>query len=334
MQQNLVTIIVPVYNVEKYLKKCIDSLVNQTYKNLEIILVNDGSTDNSPNICDESSKADKRVKVIHKENGGLSDARNTGIAVARGDYITFLDSDDYAELLMIERAMKVVKKTNPDIVIWNYYVDYADKTEMIYKSKVASGINGYYSKENFQKISLSEKTIVLLGYAWNKLYKAEIINKKHHLFTKGLSLVEDIVFNAPILEDVDSIFFMNQPFVHYMQRPRETLGAKFYDNFFEMKKLALVAIEELLINWGYSHDEVSEIINFSGFNALKETIRLLTKSSNYDNKQKIIYIHNLLNDEATVKYLDQVNSKNKKDKFLLLMMKKRLAGILLIIYSR
>lgn len=334
MQKSLITIIVPVYNVEKYLKKCIDSLVNQTYKNLEIILVNDGSTDDSPNICDASSKTDKRIKVIHKENGGLSDARNVGIAMGHGDYVMFLDSDDYVELSMVDRVMEVVKKTNPDIVIWNYYTDYADEFETVYKSKVASGINGYYSKENFHKIPLSEKTIGLLGYAWNKLYKAEIINKNHHLFTKGLSLVEDIVFNAPILEEVNSVLFINQPFVHYMQRPRETLGSRYYDNFFELKKLALVAIEKLLVNWGYSHGEISNIINLSGFNALKETIRLLTRSPNYNHKQKVVYIHNLLHDEVAVEYLAQVNPKNKKDRFLLLIMKRRMARVLLAIYNR
>ena len=97
MNEELISIIVPVYNVEEYLKECIDSIINQTYKRIEIILVDDGSTDKSGKICDDYAKIDKRIKVVHKENGGLSDARNVGISVSSGKYIAFVDSDDWVE---------------------------------------------------------------------------------------------------------------------------------------------------------------------------------------------------------------------------------------------
>ena len=105
----LVSIIVPVYNVEKYIKKCVDSLITQTYSNLEIILVNDGSPDNSGKICDEYAQSDSRIKVIHKANGGLSDARNTGIDIAEGQYIFFLDSDDWIDCQCIEKLHNLIK---------------------------------------------------------------------------------------------------------------------------------------------------------------------------------------------------------------------------------
>ena len=105
----MISVIIPIYNVENYLKKCIESVINQTYKNLEIILVNDGSNDNSKNIIDEYSTIDNRIKVINKENGGLSDARNAGIEIAKGDYITFLDSDDWIELNMYEKLYQEKK---------------------------------------------------------------------------------------------------------------------------------------------------------------------------------------------------------------------------------
>ena len=97
MEKDLISIIIPVYNVEKYLKECVDSVRKQTYKNLEIILIDDGSKDNSGKLCDELAKEDNRIKVIHKENGGLSDARNVGIENATGEYIQFIDSDDFVE---------------------------------------------------------------------------------------------------------------------------------------------------------------------------------------------------------------------------------------------
>ena len=110
-----ISVIVPVYNVEKYLTKCVDSIMNQTYKDLEIILVDDGSTDNSGKICDEYVKKDKRFKVIHKKNGGLSDARNVGIKNSTGEYLSFIDSDDYIDNDMIECLYNACIKNNADI---------------------------------------------------------------------------------------------------------------------------------------------------------------------------------------------------------------------------
>ena len=98
----MISVIVPIYNVEKYLARCVDSIVNQTYKNLEIILVDDGSPDRCPQMCDDYAEKDSRIKVIHKKNGGLSDARNAGMAVATGEYISFIDSDDWIETSMFE----------------------------------------------------------------------------------------------------------------------------------------------------------------------------------------------------------------------------------------
>lgn len=115
----LVSIVVPVYNVEKYLNRCISSIVNQTYENIEIILVDDGSKDNSGEICDEWAEKDTRIKVIHKSNGGLSSARNAGASVAQGEYISFIDSDDYIRPIMIKDLVLCCEKYNADIGIAN-----------------------------------------------------------------------------------------------------------------------------------------------------------------------------------------------------------------------
>ena len=112
-----ISIIIPVYNVEKYLNKCLNSVIEQTYKNIEVILIDDGSTDNSGKICDEYAKNDIRIKIIHQQNGGVSTARNNGLEHATGKYITFVDSDDYIEKEMIETMAKKIMKKNADIVI-------------------------------------------------------------------------------------------------------------------------------------------------------------------------------------------------------------------------
>ena len=123
-----VSIIVPVYNVEKYLDKCIESIVNQTYRNIEIILVDDGSPDKCPEICNEWAKKDDRIKVIHKENGGLSSARNAALEIAQGDYITFVDSDDWIENDMIQSMLTCAAKNDADIVCCGFYFDNVDTT--------------------------------------------------------------------------------------------------------------------------------------------------------------------------------------------------------------
>lgn len=121
MEDKLITIIIPVYNVEKYLRECIDSVIAQTYKNLEIILVDDGSIDKSGEICDEYSKKDSRIRVIHKKNGGLSDARNVALDIAKGEYIGFIDSDDYIEKDMFETLYKLAEKYHAEISSISFY---------------------------------------------------------------------------------------------------------------------------------------------------------------------------------------------------------------------
>ena len=124
-----ISVIVPVYNVEQYLERCVDSIINQTYKNLEIILVNDGSTDNSGKLCDELAKRDDRIRVIHKENGGLSDARNTGIEEAEADLIGFIDSDDYIDENMYELLIDNLRETNADLSMCGHYDVYNNVSE-------------------------------------------------------------------------------------------------------------------------------------------------------------------------------------------------------------
>ena len=120
MKNLLVSVIVPIYNVEKYLRKCVDSILNQTYKNLEIILVDDGSPDNCGNICDEYALSDSRIRIIHKKNGGLSDARNAGLDIARGNYILFVDSDDYIDETMVEKLYEALEKEKAEMSLCSF----------------------------------------------------------------------------------------------------------------------------------------------------------------------------------------------------------------------
>ncbi len=198
-----VTIIVPIYNVEKYLKICIESLVNQTLQEIEIILVNDGSTDNSGKIAKKYQKRFKnKIIYLEKENGGLSDARNFAIPYAKGEYIAFLDSDDYVEKDTYENMYKIAKKEKSDMVECDFYWEY------LHKSKIDTG-EIYHSKEEM----LEEVRVV----AWNKLIRREIIQKRNIEFPKGYRY-EDVEFTYKLIPYLDKVSFLKEPCIHYVQR--------------------------------------------------------------------------------------------------------------------
>ena len=171
--EELITVVVPVYNVEKYLENWIESILNQTYKKLQIILVDDGSTDNCPNICDKLSRKDKRIEVIHKINGGLSDARNKGIEKAKGKFICFIDSDDFINYKFIEKLYKLIKKYDADISMTEFEkINELDNNYMIDDNGVIQEkiYTGKQMIENIYNKKLYVPTIV----TWNKLYKIEL----------------------------------------------------------------------------------------------------------------------------------------------------------------
>ncbi len=167
----LVSVIVPVYRVEKYIKKCVDSVLGQSYENLEVILVDDGSPDSCGSICDEYAKADKRVVVIHKENGGLSSARNAALDIAKGDYVLCVDSDDYIHPDMTQRMLDAAKEYQADIVMSSYFIDSTDKlsiTDAISDDVVEMG--------RMKALDRLVEDAEVKNYAWGKLYRRELFD--------------------------------------------------------------------------------------------------------------------------------------------------------------
>ena len=212
-----ITVIVPVYNVEHYLDKCLDSLINQTYKNLEIIVINDGSTDNSGTICQEYAQKDNRIVYIEKENGGLSDARNAGLDRMTGSYVTFVDSDDWVELDYVEILYKKIIEYQADISVGNYY-SYNEDEETYYFHIYG---DSYYEKV-YDNVSIFEnlyesqemKSFALIS-AWGKLYKAKLFD--YLRFDKG-KLGEDGYFNQKMYLSVNKVVYLNKGLYAYRQR--------------------------------------------------------------------------------------------------------------------
>lgn len=210
----MISIIVPIYNVEKYLSRCIDSILNQSFTDLEIILVNDGSTDNCGKICDEYKLIDDRIKVIHKINGGLSDARNVGIAVAKGKYIMFVDSDDFIDSNMCKILLEQMKLYNVDIVSCNFFFSYNNGIKKINNQSIKT-LTVLNNLEMIKKYFCNYS--VDLNVVWNKLYKKELFTKYNIVFPKGY-IHEDNFIIYKLYYKSKKICIMNDILYFYEQR--------------------------------------------------------------------------------------------------------------------
>lgn len=214
----LISIIVPVYNTERYLSKCIDSILGQTYENIEVILVDDGSSDKCPQICDEYAGKDSRVKVIHKENEGVSSARNSGLDIAKGDFIGFVDSDDYVRIDMLNHLRQIQLEKQVDLICFGYSKESkrGELKEVTLLEKYYENVSldasmelafpGLYHSDNIEYLSVS---------IWNKLYKRDIIGKYNIRFDENLRKAEDLIFNITYLMNSKSIYTICESYYFY-----------------------------------------------------------------------------------------------------------------------
>lgn len=297
-----ISIVVPVYNVEKYLDRCLKSLINQTYKNYEIILVDDGSTDNSGKMCDKYANNYKNIKAIHKKNGGLSDARNTGIKQAEGDYLMFVDSDDYIAIDAIANLIDSAKNNNPDIIIGDYY-------------KIENGHKYLNSHSNFRenKTYTSKEYLVSSIAAgefhaeqWTNLYRTDFWKENRFKYKKGI-LHEDMEIVLKEFLAANKILYVHYPFYYYIIRENsimtgEKRSRRLYDLTYiynDWKKIAYEQKDKELKNAILSLLSKCIIHTCAELEVTKPKYKILTKkeliqySGNYSNKFKaLLYILN------------------------------------------
>jgi glycosyltransferase involved in cell wall biosynthesis len=212
-----VSIIIPVYKAEKYLPTCVDSVLSQTYKDLEVILIDDASPDKCGEICEEYAKKDERVKVIHKENEGVSKARNAGLEIATGDYVQFVDSDDYLEPNMTEKLVNAMEINQADMVLCGFY----EKNLNFQRASKADEEPGVYSKEVFLKNIMNNPYSFHYGVLWNKMFKGEALRELR--FSSDMDFGEDFVFNLHYLRYVEKIAVIDDPLYYYIRFNTDSL---------------------------------------------------------------------------------------------------------------
>ena len=215
----LISIIVPIYHVEQYLNRCVESIVNQTYSNLEIILVDDGSPDNCPKMCDDWAKRDSRIKVIHKGNGGLSDARNAGRKIAKGDVISFIDSDDWIDPNFFEVMLNVMQDDESDIVSCG--VKWVDEDGDLLRLVSVNEHEMLNTHDSMQELLHDGK---LKQHVWNKLYRRNVI--ENIPFEKG-KYHEDVFWSYQVIGRAKKISVIADSFYNYVQRTDSIMGESY-----------------------------------------------------------------------------------------------------------
>lgn len=295
----LISIVVPIYNVEKYLRQCLESVVNQTYKNLEIILVDDGSIDNSGNICDEYAKKDIRIKVIRKENGGLGSARNAGLDICTGEYVGFVDSDDWIELDMYESLYKALEEHNVDVACVGYYKCYINKIVCIARNQ-----DILYPKEELIYRAYGDK---YYGHmVCNKLYKKGIFDKVR--FPEKRYYEDSFIF-FDILEKVNSIYICADAKYFYRQRKSSIMYKVF--NYRSLDRIFLNKI--FLKNVTKKYRNLVPDVRISLINSYHSVLSTLVESKSLnENYNFAILLQNKMRKYiGTILLTDKLNIKNK-----------------------
>ncbi len=250
-----ISIIVPVYNCAGFLQRCVDSLTAQTYDDIEIILVDDGSTDGSAALCDDLAVRDSRITVLHRTNGGVSSARNAGIAAARGEFITFADADDYVNPDHIGGLRELMRKFDCDVAVCSYISENEDKCSEP-RCRSAAPNEVFYSHDSAVCELLAGGAVG--GYVWNKLYRRHLLDGVE--FRRDVRILEDLLFNFEVFRKAKSMAFTDYRSYHYIQRGQSAMHRSFGEEHRQMVETARHIRDELAEEGGELADAGSGLL--------------------------------------------------------------------------
>lgn len=268
------SVIIPVYNAEKYLDRCISSVTRQTYKDIEIILIDDGSKDRSGTICDEYAKKDDRIKVVHQENLGVSTSRNVGIKKSKAPYIVFVDSDDWIEIYMLDKLNNIIESSEVDCIIYN--LNNIIKSNFILENELINSMIRLIKTET-------------INPPWNKVYKRDIIEKYNIQFDKEIQIGEDLLFNIKYISKIKKLYLLNERLYNYVMENNHSLTRKYKKNKYEQLMFVDSRVKEDLKT--YSNKRLLECEKYVRLkNIFSCFIDLFHKECEYTKKEKINFI--------------------------------------------
>ena len=308
---SLISVIVPVYKVEPYLNKCIESIVNQTYKTLEIILVDDGSPDTCPAICDSWAEKDSRIKVIHKENGGLSDARNAGMVHATGEYIAFVDSDDYIDPEMYQSLYEAIVRTDSDVASCGakrFWRDGRPTQELC-----SVNVDAVFECKAAMEALITSKGLVQT--VWNKLYKGEVA--KSVLFIKG-QIHEDEFWSWQVIARSKRVVTLKESYYKYLQRDNSIMGGGFSEK-------SLAVVDAKVVRQNYIEENMPNLKDIGRmdfvYTCMHVGIQVLKSMPRKDAKRHVRYLKGKIKEYPIGKaFLQTLTLKNRIHLWLLRFM--------------
>lgn len=314
-----ISIIIPVYNAENTLNRCLDSIVNQEYKNYEVILINDGSTDNSKQILDEYKDKYTNIIVKHKINEGVSSARNMGLEIASGEYIMFADSDDFLSKDCLKTLINEINSKNIDLITSSFFEIYPEGNIVehnILKNsytglKIINNLPDYYFIEGF------------IHPCWGKLYKRKIIINNNIKFEKQ-SLSEDTVFNIEYLKYCKNIGFLNEKLYYYYRYTENNLTSKVYENVFEI----YIEVENKFKEFGLSESTIEKTMYPQYYNSVIKVI----KSNNFRYSKKKDILNKALNN-SYIREKFTIYNENYKIRIINNLIKNRVYLALIILFK-
>ena len=311
-----ISVIVPVYNAEKTIERCVNSITGQTFSDLEIILINDGSKDSSGKLCDALAGKDDRITVLHKKNGGVSAARNSGIELAKGEYIQFVDSDDYVPLHYCEQLVDAQKRFGEDAFIWAG-IRIVSENGAVAEQKIQYSDSEYDVLQRSDVLKLSFK--FLLNSPVNKLYHRKIISEHGLRMDTAISLAEDLKFNIAYLSKMrnqDSIVIVNQIKYNYMRNGETSLDNRYYAGYYDVHKPILNSIWNYSIEWGAPQED--ERLYYSRY---WDYMQHALYNNNFEkspltDKEKVRENNKILQDKMFVKCLKEHKKEESRGRYL------------------
>ena len=320
MLEKKISIIVPIYGVEQYLEECICSLLKQTYRNLEIILIDDGSKDACPEICDQYQKTDERITVIHKKNGGAASARNVGLDIASGDYIGFVDSDDYVDPKYIEQLYVYMQENDADISVCSFFNVYKRHKEAVEIKRTGS-----FGGEEYLKLFLNDWRC---GLIWNKLFKADVVKKIR--FSEG-HVIDDEFFTYQAVMRSDKIMVCSEPLYYYRMRASGVMNQRKYSKMLQdrlqymQERFENVTLKHPNLYKLYLENLADNLIRFRSeavlYKDIVENVKQVQKkylvkilSGPLDIRMKYAYVHSMLRNGKN-SGMATVESNNREEYF-------------------
>lgn len=313
-----ISVIIPVYNCENYIENCVESILTQKGKDYEVILINDGSTDNSSNICKSIQKKCNNVFLYEQKNKGVSSARNLGIKKAKGKYITFIDSDDYIDSNYFEEVHRIIKNDNPELINFGFVSEIQNE-----KGKILSQDNINFKEKKYSSYNQIKEDLVelwdkhMLYNIWNKIYLKNIISENKIEFPKK-NFGEDMEFNILYLEKINSFYNSEKCFYHYIKERKGSLTQKYNNDLFEIRKNEFYYFNNYFEKNKIKHDDYIEFSSRRFIERVVGCIENICSCNELTTFYKISQIKKIINDDVTRDTLKKTKPHSKKMKIILL----------------